>query len=512
MKIGERTVNNALFNAVSGMLPLILSFIFWPYIVSKLGDSSYGVFALVGTIIGYFALLDLGLGNAVVKYVAEYAGQQDSKHTQEVIGAALSIFVLAGLAGSLLILAIARVLATQWMKIPPELVDTAYYAFCAASLGFFLTMLMTLLTAIIDGLNRYDISGITMSIMGMITTIGAVLLLRTGFGLLSLVWLNIIVPLLAALLYFVFIRRLLPAVSFRLMYRLSVMKRLLHFGMYAMLSRITDVIVRQIDLLIIGAILGVASVTYYVIPFTILNRLTGLLGRVGMVIFPAISELQGQQQHETISDLYLTSSRIILSFATALTVPLLIFGVHFLSLWMTPEFAERGGTVLLLITVGVFINLCTNVPTFVVNGLGKPKISGLAAISNATVFLSLMVPGAIHFNIAGVAAAYVISAVTVGPLFIWFVTSKVLELPLRQLLKEVYLRPLLAGITVAVPLHFVPQAHIQNIFILLLVMGGGMGLYFVVALLFGVYQQRERRVLMEYLTQVITRLRLKKRS
>ena len=49
-------------------------------VVETLGDSSYGIYALVGTVIGYFALLDLGLGNAVVKYVAEYSGQKDFLH------------------------------------------------------------------------------------------------------------------------------------------------------------------------------------------------------------------------------------------------------------------------------------------------------------------------------------------------------------------------------------------------------------------------------------------------
>lgn len=512
MKIGERTVNNALFNAGSSMLPLLLSFIFWPYIVSELGDSSYGVFALVGTVIGYFALLDLGLGNAVVKYVAEYAGQQDDNRIKEVIGSALLIFLLAGLIGALLILAIARVLAARLMKIPPELIDTAYFSFCAASVGFFATILMTLLTSIINGLNRYDISGITMAVMGIVTTIGAVLLLRTGLGLLSLVWLNVTIPLSAAFFYFIVIRRLLPGVPICLLYKPAIIKRLLHFGMYAMLSRLTDVISRQINLLIIGAILGVASVTYYIIPFTILSRLTNLLGRIGMVIFPAISELQGRQQHDTICDLYLTSSRIILSFATAFTIPMLIFGIRFLHLWMGPEFAEQGGVAMLFITIGVFLSQCTNVPTFVVNGLGQPKVSGMAAIASALIFLALMIPGAIYGGIVGVAAADAVSAAAVSPIFIWYVNRKVIGLSTPHLLKKVYVRPLLTGIVVAVPLLFVPQARIQNIFIMLLVMGGGMGLYFVIALLLGVYQQRERKVLMDYLVRMGARFRMGRKS
>ena len=511
MKIGERTVNNALFNAVSGMIPLVLSFVFWPYIVDTLGDSSYGIYALVSTVIGYFSLLDLGLGNAVVKYVAEYSGK-DRRHTEEVVGVALSVFLAAGVIGILIILSIARVLATSILKIPAELVDTAYQAFCAASLGFFLTMLLTLFTAITNGLSRYDISSSAMAVMGVATTVGAVLLLRAGFSLIHLVWLNVLIPLAVVVFYFIMVRRLLPGISFRLRLNRQTLKQILHFGMFAMLSRVTDVISSQVNLLIIGAILGVAAVTYYVIPFTILSRLTNLLCRIGMVIFPAISELQGQNRHDTIRELYLTASRIIFSFAAAFTVPLLVFGTRFLNLWMDPEFAQRGGLVMQLITVSVFLTLCTNVPTFVVNGLGRPKVSGIAAISSASLFLILMVPGALYGGIAGVAAAQLVSAAVVAPLFIRYVNVRVLGLPFRQLLKESYARPLLAGIATFLILIFIPQERIVSLFVLLAVMAAGMGLYFLTALLFGVYQKREQRVLFAYLNRILFRFRKENRN
>ena len=510
MKIGERTVNNALFNAVSSIVPLILSFIFWPYIVESLGESSYGIFALVSTVIGYFSLLDLGLGNAVVKYVAEYAGK-NRELTEEVVGVAMSVFLAAGLIGVLVILSIARVLAVDLLKIPPDLVDAAYQAFCAASLGFFVTILLTLFTAILNGLNRYDISSSALAVMGVVTTVGAVLLLRAGFGLIHLVWLNILIPLAVVVFYFLMARKLMPGISFRLRLNRGTLKRILHFGMFALLSRVTDVISSQVNLLVIGAILGMSAVTYYVIPFTILSRLTNLLCRVGMVIFPAISELQGQSRHDTIRELYLTTSRIILSFAAAFTVPLLIFGPRFLYLWMGPEFAARGGLVMQLITAGVFLSLCTNVPTFVVNGLGRPKVSGVAAICTAALFLALMFPGAFYGGIDGVAAAHLISAGIVAPFFIRYVNVRVLGLPVRQLLKESYFRPLLAAAVAAVPLLLVPQDSIGTLFVLLAVMGAGTGLYLLLALLFRVYQERERRVLLGYLNSVRIRIR-KKRS
>ncbi len=507
MKLGQRTLHNAVFNTLSSFFPLALSLILWPYIVNHLGEAAYGVYALVGTVIGYFALLDLGLGNAVIKYVAECNGRNDLEGARKVIGTAMTFFLVLGLAGLLLILATARLLATRWMKIPPELIEPAYYAFCASSVGFFFTMLVTLYNAIVNGLNRYDLSSIINALMGGVTTLGTAAVLYLGGGLLAVVLFNVAIPIGTMLAYAVAIRRLLPALRTAPVWDMASMKHIVGFGMYAMLSRVTDVIVRQVDLLLIGALLGVSAVTYYVIPFTILNRLTSLIGRIGMVIFPAVSELQGQQRLEVIERLYLTSSRVIFLLATACCLPVFLFGTRFLELWMSPEFAHEGGPALQLITLAVYADLLTNVPSFVTDGLGRPKITGVAAFSGALVFIGLMVPLARWMGITGVALAYLVSTVAIAPPFILYVHRRLLHIPVLRLVAEAYLKPLLAGALVGVLFMLVPEQATRHLWWLLCWMGACVLAYFLAALLLGAFQQHERDVVMEYAQQLLKRFR-----
>ncbi|MFH0878300.1 MAG: oligosaccharide flippase family protein [Lentisphaerota bacterium] len=498
MKLGERTVHNAVFNAASSVAPLVLSLVFWPYILGKLGDASYGVFALVGTVIGYFALLDLGLGNAVVKYVAEYAGQQDTRKVNDVIGTAQTIFLVLGFAGLLMILALAWPLATVIMKVPPELKIMAFRCFCAASLGFFFTMLLTLYNAVINGMNRYDLTSVVNAVMGAVTTIGAFLLLYAGFDLFAVVLLNVVIPLLTVVACQTLIRRHFAGVRLRPAWDRGAVKKVVHYGMYALLSRVTDVIVRQVDILIIGALLGVSAVTYYVIPFTVLNRMTALIGRIGMVVFPAVSELQGQLQKEKIDELYVTATRVIFILASAFCVPLFIFGTRFLTLWMSPEFAAKGSIAMHLITIAVYTDLCTNVPTFVTDGLGKPQVTGISAITHAVIFLGLTIPMALALGINGVAGAFALSAILVAPFYISYVNRKVVRISTGSLLRAAYLRPALAAAATALVLYFIPQQKVNNIFLLLALMGAGSGVYLGVALGLGAFGEHETRVLREY--------------
>ena len=49
-----------------------------PYLLRMLGQSEYGLYSLVASVISYLTLLDLGLGNAVVRYTAKYRAEGKS--------------------------------------------------------------------------------------------------------------------------------------------------------------------------------------------------------------------------------------------------------------------------------------------------------------------------------------------------------------------------------------------------------------------------------------------------
>ena len=59
---------NYLYLFISSMLALVLT----PILVRYLGQAAYGLWAAFGSVIGYFGLLNFGMGTATTKYTAEY--------------------------------------------------------------------------------------------------------------------------------------------------------------------------------------------------------------------------------------------------------------------------------------------------------------------------------------------------------------------------------------------------------------------------------------------------------
>jgi hypothetical protein len=77
------------------------------------------------------------------------------------------------------------------------------------------------------------------------------------------------------------------------------------------------------------------------------------------------------------------------------------------------------------------------------------------------------------------------------------------KLPLRKLLNESYVKPLLAALLLFLPLVAVRQHQIDSLLLLLIVMVLSGGLYFLVASLVGVFPQQERKVVFDYIRMVM---------
>jgi len=128
-------LRNALFNLFGGAIPAFASLLTVPIIVSRLGEVQYGVFALVTTLVGYFAILDINATAGSIKYLAEHRARGDGRKVSEVVCFGAAIYAVIGLAGAVEEMVRARAgefgRATRFVRAPGEKAD----AFAAARAG-----------------------------------------------------------------------------------------------------------------------------------------------------------------------------------------------------------------------------------------------------------------------------------------------------------------------------------------------------------------------------------------
>lgn len=87
----------ALLSYINIGITNIMGLVLTPYIIRSLGDSEYGLYILIGSIIGYISLLDLGLNNTIIRYVSKYRAEKNKKGEESFLATTMLIYAFISL-------------------------------------------------------------------------------------------------------------------------------------------------------------------------------------------------------------------------------------------------------------------------------------------------------------------------------------------------------------------------------------------------------------------------------
>src|SRR5436190_4212490 len=95
--VARRLLVGAVTNWLAFAATLAVGFFLTPYLVRRLGDGPYGVWAFVESVLAYFTLFDLGIAACVVRFVARFHATGDRDELNRLVSTCLALFVGLGL-------------------------------------------------------------------------------------------------------------------------------------------------------------------------------------------------------------------------------------------------------------------------------------------------------------------------------------------------------------------------------------------------------------------------------
>jgi len=102
--IRQRVLRGTLANYGARFIGIATWFFITPEVLRVLGEAGFGLWVLAAALIGYGSLLDLGIGGAITKFVAEYRARSEDARIKELLGSALLIYSCVGIAVALVTL------------------------------------------------------------------------------------------------------------------------------------------------------------------------------------------------------------------------------------------------------------------------------------------------------------------------------------------------------------------------------------------------------------------------
>ena len=77
MKINQLKMG-VIFNYTSQTISILTGLLYTPVMLRLLGQSEYGLYQLVYSVVSYLSLLSLGFGSGYVRFYSRYKAQNDS--------------------------------------------------------------------------------------------------------------------------------------------------------------------------------------------------------------------------------------------------------------------------------------------------------------------------------------------------------------------------------------------------------------------------------------------------
>lgn len=86
-----------LFSYLLMLVEILSNLLFTPLLIRSLGKAEYGIYSWVMSITAYLYLLDLGVGNSIVKYAAQYRIQKAEKKQRNFLGVITIFYFVIGI-------------------------------------------------------------------------------------------------------------------------------------------------------------------------------------------------------------------------------------------------------------------------------------------------------------------------------------------------------------------------------------------------------------------------------
>ena len=292
--IARHMVRSTASNLAGQVLVLATWFVLTPFVVHELGATKYGLWVLVASLVAYGDLLDLGVGGAVTKYVAELRPRGQSEEASALIATALWIYSGVGL----LVIAASVPLTLVFpdlFHIAGPLRDDARWVVFLTGLALGVKLPAATAYAVLRGLQRFDLVNVISVCSTLVQAASTVAVLLLGWGVVGLAALVVPLTLLTQIPMQIVIRRVAP--DLRLGWRGAhsrLVRTVASFSFALFVSNSAGVVKTKTDEIVIARALPLATVAPYSIARRLSELPTILTYQFVRVLLPLASELTGR--------------------------------------------------------------------------------------------------------------------------------------------------------------------------------------------------------------------------
>ena len=364
-------------------ISIIINLVYTPVMIRLLGQSEYGLYNTVASIISMLSILSLGFNAGYVRYFSKYKKDDNKDAIYKLNGLFLIIFIIIGIVAFLCGLFLSQNLLLVFDEgLTSHEYDIAKVLMLLLAINLAVSFPMTVFSNIISANEKF----VFLKLLGIIKTVGGPLvtlpLLIAGYGSIAMVATTLSINLIVDVCYFIYVVFVLKNKFIFKNFEKGIFKSLLGYTAFIAINLIVDQVNWNLGKFLLGRFNGTISVAIYSAGYTLYQCYMMFSTHISGVFTPRIHRIAVEtkenltEQRTQFSTLFTKVGRIQFLILALIATGVVFFGQPFIAIWAGQGYEESYYVAVLLI-VSATIPLIQNIGIEIQRALNKHRFRSI---------------------------------------------------------------------------------------------------------------------------------------
>lgn len=386
----------AILSYITIFLTNIVGLLLTPFIIKSLGQSEYGLYVLLGSFVGYISLLDFGLSNTIVRFVAKYRvnndkeGEKNFLATILIIYTLISVFVL--LIGTLAYFSVESIFGNS---LTPDEIEKAKILTLLLLLNLAFSLPGGAFLGICSGYEKFVFPRIVNIIRYTVRSLLVLIVLIYGGKSISIVVIDTCLNVLIILINIFYVLRVMKVEIKLITFDKEIIKTIFSYSVWIFVFAMIGELFWKSGQIILGVTISTEAVAIFGVGIVLSGYFGAFAGAINSVFLPkATFMVEKKRSRKELTEMFIKIGRILTFLLIFIWSVFLLYGKDFIILWVGSDY-EDSYLISLVIMTAYILPLVQNFANSLIEATGVFKFKAKVyffSISTGIVIGALLSP------------------------------------------------------------------------------------------------------------------------
>ena len=408
----------ALLSYIVLALHNLVGLFYTPFMLRMMGKSEYGLYSIAASIVAYLTVLDLGFGNAIVRYTAKYKAEGKVEEQYQMFGMFFLLYCGIGLivltAGGALYCNAENIFDASMSA---NELDRTKVILALMVFNLAITFPFSLFGSIITAYEQFVFQKIIAIARIVLNTATMIVLLNLGYKAIAMVVVTTLFNVITLGLNFWYCKHYLNVKLKFGRFKWTFLKEVSIYSFWIFLSTIMDHVYWSTGQFVLGAFAGTAVVAVFAVSIQLKQMYMSFSMAISGVFLPKVTAMAVKDSDgKALSDLFIKTGRIQYCVMILVLTGFFLFGRQFIHLW-AGEGYDDAYIIAMLFFVPLTVPLIQNMGITILLARNQMRFRSLLYFGISLMSLGAQIPLAKYYGGIGCACA-IAGALTLGQIIV----------------------------------------------------------------------------------------------